>query len=74
MVRSKIAEPVRLWVMRHSDIEGISVAYAVNCPQCMGIWVGLAVGLLVNPTVYFVAVMAFGTSLFASLADRYLTG
>ena len=71
-VRGKIAELVRLWIMQHSNVERVSAAYAINCPQCTGIWVGLVVGLLVNPTVYFVAVMAFGTSLLALVVDKYL--
>jgi len=72
VVRGKIAEPLRLWLMRHSDADRISVAYAINCPQCTGVWIGLAIGLIVFPTFFFVSVLTFGTSLLASVVDKYL--
>ena len=75
VVRSKIMESVRLWVMKYSDVDRISIGYAINCPQCMGIWIGLFVGILfyqVSPTLLFLTAMTFGTSLLAMVADRYL--
>ena len=67
--------PMRLWIMKHSDVDRISIGYAINCPQCMGIWIGFSVGILfyqVSPSLLFLTAMTFGTSLLAVVADRYL--
>ena len=75
IVRSKIMEPIRLWIMRHSDVDRISVGYAINCPQCAGVYIGFFTGFLffqVEPTLLFLTAVTFGTSLLAMVADRYL--
>ena len=82
IVRSKITEPVRLWLMTKQDPNGLTLAYMVNCAQCTGVWVGLAVGLSVLPLIpqaswyewayYFPAIISMGTSFVTTVVDRYI--
>jgi hypothetical protein len=75
LVRSKLTEDLRYWTAIWSDPKKVSLAYAINCPQCSGFWVGFAVAFLFAPqaeAVKFIAVVTFGTSLLAAVVDRYL--
>jgi hypothetical protein len=82
LVRSKLTESFRQWVVSWSNPNKVSFGYLANCPQCSGVWVGLFAALCCVPhlaytmsmsgLVHFVAVIAFGTSLCALLVDTYL--
>ena len=67
VVRGKIFEPQRLWLMSQNK----TLAYAINCPQCMGFWIGLFYGAITYWDFYFIAATACSVSLTAMLADRY---
>jgi len=85
LVRSKLTESFRSAVMKRYPPNGVTWGYLVNCPQCSGVWVGLVCAVCYIPliasgapfrsvfeVIHFVAVVTFGTSLGALLADTYL--
>jgi len=82
IVRSKLTESSRNWVSTWSDINKTSIAYALHCCQCTGIYVGFVTSVCCLPNlVYsmppseiacFVLTITFGTSLLAHIVDRYL--
>lgn len=82
IVRSKLTESSRNWVSTWSDINKTSIAYALHCCQCTGIYVGFVTSVCCLPNFYaitprgevicFVLTVTFGTSLLAHIIDRYL--
>ena len=52
------------------------IAYSINCPQCVGFWVGLFGALLYMGTGQLLMVFLTGctVSLLSVLADRYIFG
>jgi len=82
LVRSKLTESFRSAVMKRYPPNGVTWGYLVNCTQCSGVWVGLVCAVCTIPAfagtrsvfevIHFVAVVTFGTSLGALLADTYL--
>ena len=59
---------VRRAALVHSPMTGIAF-FTVNCPQCLGFWVGLFGGLL-YADLLMVPLYAGAVSLLSVLADR----
>ena len=82
IVRSKLTESSRNWVSTWSDINKTSIAYALHCCQCTGIYAGFVTSVCCLPNfysamllcemIYFVLTITFGTSLIAHMIDRYI--
>jgi len=65
-VRGAIFHRLRDWLL---SVRPNDVGYVVNCPQCMGFWVGLFGGVIYADW-WMLPLYAGAVSLLAALADR----
>ena len=80
VVRSKLTEGLRLWIVQWSNPNKVSLGYAINCPQCTGVYFGFITSLCCIPVVpvqnaeiaFYIVVITFGTALLAQMVDKYL--
>jgi hypothetical protein len=81
VVRSKLTEGLRHWIVQRSNPNEVSIGYAINCPQCTGIYAGFITSICCLPAVplqgaeieFYIATVTFGTALLAQVIDKYLT-
>jgi hypothetical protein len=79
-VRSMLCKPIRTFAMRISPIDKdkIRLGYAVNCPMCTGMWMGMFFGIayLFDGIIMFDLFLMFctgcSTSLCAAFFDKWL--